>query len=181
MPKTVTNFKLLCNNSAVGNEGSSPFGYRGSEIFRIISKFSVQGGNIGSDAAASPSLKGRFGRAAIPFDENNPQTRADGFPLENFRILHSYREAGVVSMMKELRSVDVQKADGLVSTEKQILQDSRFFVTLSPYASWADGKYVAFGRVSKGLDVLRDLQSLDVQAPANYPLTTVRIVDSGCY
>lgn len=67
------------------------------------------------------------------------------------------------------------------SEEKQPLQDSRFFVTLSPLASWADGKYVAFGRVSKGFQALRQLQNLEVQAPANYPLTTVKIVDSGCY
>lgn len=181
MPKTVKNFKLLCNNSAIGSDVSNPFGYRGSEIFRIIAKFSVQGGNIGSNAAASPSMKGRFGRAAIPYDENDPTATADGFPLENFRILHSYREAGVVSMMREPRTVTLHKDDGSDSTEKQALQDSRFFVTLSPYASWADSKYVAFGRVTKGLEVLRDLQALEVQAPANYPLTPVRIVDSGCY
>ena len=60
-------------------------------------------------------------------------------------------------------------------------QDSRFFITTSPYASWADEKYVAFGRVTKGMDFVRGLTILDVQPPSNFPISPVKIVDSGVY
>lgn len=156
-PKTVENFKLLCSNTAKVAGEDEAFGYKGSELFRVITSFSVQGGNIGAPKDIEASRKGRFGRSAI----NN----AEGFEQENFRILHSYKGAGVVSMMKDLL--------------KKGKQDSRFFVTFSPYASWADDKYTAFGRVSKGMQFLQSLQIVPVQSPANYPLTKLRIVDSG--
>eukprot|EP01031_Cornospumella_fuschlensis_P030224 gene30224-36525_t len=149
-PKTVENFRDLCSNRL-------PYGYRGSSIFRVISSFSVQGGNIGQPEGALPSALGKYGKSAI--------NDGSGFSQENFRILHDHPEAGVVSMMKDLK--------------KNGLQDSRFFVTLSPKADWADGKYVAFGRVTSGMDTIQALQIVPVQPPSNYPLSPITIVDSG--
>ena len=153
VPKTVANFKSLCNNE--GNVG-----YKGSDIFRVISTFSVQGGNVGQPADAKPAMISRYGNAGAAMD-------GKPFPAENFRILHSFKDAGVISMMKDL-------------TNKG-LQDSRFFITTSPYASWADDKYVAFGRVTHGMSTIEALQIVPVQAPANYPLSRIQIIDSGCY
>jgi cyclophilin family peptidyl-prolyl cis-trans isomerase len=64
-------------------------------------------------------------------------------------------------------------------TNNNNMQDSRFFITFSPYASWADEKYTAFGRVSSGMQFLQSLQIVPVQSPANYPLSKLIIVDSG--
>ena len=61
------------------------------------------------------------------------------------------------------------------------LQDSRFFITLSPYASWGDGKYTAFGRVTKGMQFIKGLAVLPTEPPSNYPKTDIRIVNSGLY
>jgi cyclophilin family peptidyl-prolyl cis-trans isomerase len=146
VPKTVENFKQLCSNS----------GYRGSPIFRIISTFSVQAGALNIPPNTPASGMQKYGQSAI----NSHQ----GFPPENFRILHDYKDAGVVSMMKDVRSG---------------MQDSRFFVTTSSSAAWADGKYSAFGRVTKGEDAIKALQILEVQPPSNFPLTKVSILDSG--
>ena len=60
-------------------------------------------------------------------------------------------------------------------------QDSRFFITLSPYASWADEKYTAFGIVTKGMSYIQGLSIIPVERPSNYPLTEVKIIDSGVY
>lgn len=157
VPKTAANFKELCSRKTYGE------GYKGSSFFRIISDFSVQGGNIGNtiDSLQTKSKLGSFGRAA------------DGvpFPPENFAINHSYRaltsDSGVISMMKDLRN--------------RGLQDSRFFITLKPEADWADGKYSAFGRVTKGMALIRGMQILDVIPPANYPKTPITVVDCGVY
>ena len=149
VPQTSENFKLLCQNAP-------GWGYRGSDFFRIISNFSVQGGNIGSLKGESASRISRDGRSAT----GNP------FPPENFSILHNYREAGVISMMKDIKSG---------------FQDSRFFITTSADASWADDKYVAFGRVSKGMELISYLSQIPVEPPYNFPKKSVKIVDSGCY
>ena len=163
-PQTVNNFKLLCANEASSLvSDSKPYGYKGSELFRVISKFSVQGGNLNIGMKPSDygvaSKKGRYGKSAI--------NDGKGFLPENYRILHSYKDAGVVSMMKDI-------------TNKN-LQDSRFFITFEPYASWADDKYVAFGRVTKGMPFIQSLQIVPVQSPANYPLSNLRITDCGVY
>ena len=101
------------------------------------------------------SKRSRYGRAA------------NGIPFlpENYRILHSYRTAGVVSMMKDSSHGGVQ--------------DSRFFMTVAPDASWADNKYCAFGVVTSGQDLINELRALPVEPPSNHPLTTVVIVQAG--
>lgn len=145
-PITAENFKLLCKNKL----------YQNSEIFRIIQGFSVQGGNTPVAADIKRSTLANVGKAYSGVS----------FKPENYKILHSYKDAGIVSMMKDIKSGD---------------QDSRFFITLSPFASWADGRYVAFGKVSKGMNYITGLQVLPVVPPSNYPETQVRIVDSGVY
>ena len=146
-PQTVANFKSLC----IGQNGNS---YVGSEVFRVISTFSIQAGNIGCPPDAPRSRIGRYGKAA-----------SEPFSPENMRILHDSPDGGVVSMMKDLTNKGKQ--------------DSRFFITTSPAASWADNKYTAFGKVSKGLDFIKGMQVLPVVAPANYPETTIKIVKAG--
>jgi len=149
VPQTTENFKSLCENK-------NNIGYKDSNIFRVISEFSIQGGNIGNDSNTIPSKIARYGRAANV-----------AFPPENFRILHSYKNAGVISMMKDL-------------TNKG-LQDSRFFITVNSNAGWADDRYSAFGLVTSGMSFIQGLTVVPVERPANYPLTPIKIVNSGVY
>ena len=137
-------------------KGTPGYGYKGSDIFRTIASFSIQGGNINSQDGLALSQLGKEGRSAS----------GQPFAPENFSILHGFRDAGVVSMMKDVRSGQ---------------QDSRFFITTSPDASWADGKYAAFAVVTKGMDFVRSLSLLPTTPPSNHPNTRVRIVDAGVY
>lgn len=150
VPKTVMNFIELCTNRS----GST---YVGSEVFRVVSDFSVQVGNVGVPADVVPSKRSQYGRSSI--------NDGRGFEIENFRIPHDYPTAGVVSMMKD----------------KLGRQDSRFFITLKPAASWADDNYVAFGRVTKGLEYVLGLEQIPVKKPSNYPVKVIEIVAAGCY
>ena len=149
-PLTAANFKSLCLND-------KGMGYKGSEFFRIISEFSVQGGSIGIPLDTPTSRRSRYGRSAS----------GEPFPSENFKILHSYPDGGVISMTKDLTNAGKQ--------------DSRFFITLKSDASWGDGRYSAFGRVTKGMSLLQGMVILAVEPPSNYPKTMVKIVDAGCY
>lgn len=71
-PITAQNFKDLCSNKL-------EIGYRGSDIFRIISTFSVQGGNImtlNEKASEKPlSAIGKYGHSSY----------GSPFPPENYR------------------------------------------------------------------------------------------------
>lgn len=147
VPITAANFRALCKDG----------GFKGSDFFRIIGQLSVQAGNRGQPDGTPLSKLGRFGRSAV----------GASFPPENYRILHGYRDAGVVSMMKDLTN----KGE----------QDSRFFITLAPDASWADEKYSAFGRVRSGMSLINGLTIIPVVPPSNHPETRVKIVDSGVY
>ena len=132
------------------------YGYTGSEVFRVVPSFSVQMGNIGFLKNSPLSQRAVAGKSAI--------NSGKGFQPENFRVKHDFPSAGVVSMMKD----------------KEGNQDSRFFVTLSPLASWADEKYVAFGRVSRGMEILSDLQNIEVSKPSNHPTKDVSIIRCDC-
>lgn len=151
VPITVQNFKSLCSNER-------GWGYKGSDFYRVISTYSVQAGNIGNPPNALLSEYGKYGKSAI-------DDKGLSFPPENYRILHNYPDAGVVSMARDTRNKN--------------FQDSRFFITTNPVASWADGKYVAFGRVTNGMSIVQGMQLLEVKPPSNHPVDRVRILDSG--
>jgi len=59
------------------------------------------GGNIGQPEDTLPSQLSKYGRAGNPFPQR-VASRGVPFSPDNFRILHSYREAGVVSMMRDI-------------------------------------------------------------------------------
>jgi hypothetical protein len=90
VPETAKNFAALCRSDSGG--------YKGSSIFRIISNFSIQGGNIGQPTNEIPSKIGRYGKSAS----------GSSFPAENYSIGHDYKLAGVVSMMKDLTQGGLQ-------------------------------------------------------------------------
>ncbi len=83
------------------------------------------------------------------------------FPKETLRVQHSLE--GMLSMVND----------------KTGQVDSRFFINLGRDAGWADGRYVAFGRVTKGLEVLKELEKVDVKPPSNVPAPPVLIADAG--
>ncbi len=137
-PKAVENFKALC-------AGANGVGYKGSNVYRVISDYSIQAGDVGS------KKRGASGTSSF----------GEPFPVEQggLRVRHSLE--GMVSM------AGVGKVD------------SRFFFNLGQDSSWADGRYVAFGRVTKGLDVLKQLEKVDVRPPQNAPIKPVIISDAG--
>ena len=125
-PAAVSNFKSLCmNEGGYGYTGSSIFrvisqfsvqGTALNENMRCIqcvattaltdticlsSVCFTAGGNIGQPDNTLPSQLSRYGRAGDPYP-SQANTRGRSFLPDNFRILHSYRDAGVVSMMRDI-------------------------------------------------------------------------------
>lgn len=84
----------------------------------------------------------------------------DKFVDENFVLSH--RATGVVSMANHGKDTN----------------GSQFFVLLNK-ARWLDGKHVVFGKVIKGLDVLKTLGDVPTDPNTAVPKKTIRIIDCG--
>ncbi|CAM9490164.1 unnamed protein product [Choristocarpus tenellus] len=97
------------------------------------------------------SANGRTGQAA----------GGKPFPQENFDIPH--RAEGMLSMAKDL--------DGN--------SDSRFFINVKEDAGWADGRYVAYGRVAEGMDVMKKIEAVKVTGGSNKPVESIVVENCG--
>eukprot|EP00904_Undaria_pinnatifida_P006221 jgi/Undpi1/2729/HiC_scaffold_14.g06107.m1 len=83
----------------------------------------------------------------------------ENIPQENFDIQHM--KEGLLSMVRN------QDAQG----------DSRFFISIKDDAGWADNRYVAFGRVAEGMDVVHAIERVKVEGGTNRPKSPV-IIDA---
>ena len=124
--------------------------FKGSSIYRVIDGFSIQGGDTERNVPG-----GKKGEGKSSFTNGEP------FVRENFAIKHSVK--GIVSMVND----------------RKLKNDSRFFITTKDDAGWADGRYVGFGRVTKGMDVVWKIESTPVRQPSNAPTVDVIITDCG--
>jgi Xaa-Pro aminopeptidase len=57
--------------------------------------------------------------------------------------------------------------------------DGRFFITVSAEAGYLDGKYVPFGQVIEGMDIIQRMEEVGSTRPRNTPKKPIRIVQAG--
>ena len=101
------------------------------------------------------SSDGSLGRAAL----------GQTFEHDNMSIKHN--TAGLVSMSNSA-------VGGGGSTS-----DSRFIIQLPNDASFLDGRYEAFGRVSEGMDIVNSIAKVPVTGTKNSPIVAINIVSAG--
>ena len=87
------------------------------------------------------------------------------FDHDNYAIKHNV--AGLVSMVNS----------GVGGSSGQ--SDSRFLIQSPDDAGFLDGRYEAFGRVSSGMDVVRQIERVPVKGTKNAPTKTVSIDTAG--
>ncbi len=156
LPHTCRNFVSLCSSSGGSqDEVEGNLSYQNTKVFKIEPKVGicmgdVTGGNDGLQGSCHPST------VTSKEAQGNPHT------FEHESTVLSHCSKGMVSML----STGMDK------------NDSRFMITTVDDAPHLDGKYVAFGRVQEGLDVLEDLVK-GVYTKKGRPTVDIEVVNCG--
>lgn len=151
LPKTTENFRLLCQEKSADSneeeEGASG-GYENTSVYKIEKTVGLCMGDVVSNDGSGGRCHPKIGTSQTPFS----------FGDEGFLLSHT--QPGMVSMM----SPGVHR------------NDSRFLITTTG-AAQLDGRFVAFGRVKEGMDVIEDIAT-SVFTKRGRP--TVEIKVAGC-
>mmetsp|Transcript_29085 Transcript_29085/g.45762 ORF Transcript_29085/g.45762 Transcript_29085/m.45762 type:complete len:263 (+) Transcript_29085:28-816(+) len=142
LPKTVQNFKLLCQEK-------KDHGYESTKLYKIEKTVGLCLGDVVSNDGTGGRCHPSVGTDESPF----------AFEDEGFVVSHT--GPGIVSMM----SPGVHR------------NDSRFLITTTE-APQLDGRFVAFGRVKEGMDVVNDIAT-SIFTKRGRPTVDVRVVGCG--
>ena len=143
-PKTVENFMKLAKDKF----------YDGTKFHRVISDFMIQGGDPLSKTDDPRVGTGGPGYAFA--DEMNP--RSIGVPEE---IIKQYEAQGY-SYDYSLTSLPVDVGTIAMANAGPNTNGSQFFIVTHKAQQHLYGKHTVFGKVTKGMDIVRAIQQGDV-------------------
>lgn len=148
LPRTCENFRLLCQER--GEIGDTGVGgYENTSVYKIEKTVGLCLGDVVSDDGSGGRCHPKMGTFTSPFC----------FEDEGFLVSHT--GPGIVSMM----SPGVHR------------NDSRFLITTTE-AAQLDGRFVAFGRVKEGMDVVMDIAT-GVFTKRGRPTVEVKVAGCG--
>lgn len=144
-PKTVDNFVKLVE------EGF----YNGTTFHRVVENFIIQGGDpLSKDD--DPSNDGTGGPGYTFDDEINPVSL--GLTIDQVKEL----EKQGYKYRYDIKSIPHEPGVISMANSGPNTNGSQFFIVISKEPQhYLDGRYTAFGRVSKGLDVARKIKQGD--------------------
>ncbi|CAO3629371.1 unnamed protein product [Cunninghamella blakesleeana] len=149
-PKTTNNFISICQGNVIGKASKKQLHYKSTKLFRLIPHFIIQGGDVTkNDGSGGDSIyNGKFN------DEKNG--------------LKPFNKKGILAMANSGKNSNT----------------SQFFITLnepnesnSKQLSKINGKYVVFGQVIEGLEILDQFNHVPVKGES--PTIDITITDSG--
>ncbi|CEL95814.1 unnamed protein product [Vitrella brassicaformis CCMP3155] len=155
-PRTAENFRGLCTGEYGASELTKrPLHFLGCRFFKVLPGFIIQAGDL--------RIKSDTPDSQLPTKSGDPE-QADSiyegfFRDENFSRRHS--QAGVLSMANKGRNTNA----------------SEFFITLKR-AQHLDGKHVAFGQVTSGMEVVRAIAKVPTDK-FDRPRVPVVVVNCG--
>lgn len=118
--------------------------YEGTKFHRYVADFVIQGGDPATKDATSDEVAGADGDPYSPFGKSGPgyQIRGEFDPAAN-------------------PNRHVEGALGMARSQSPDSAGSQFYFALAPLPQ-LDGGYTVFGKVTKGLDVVKSLRAGDV-------------------
>ncbi|XP_002747036.1 putative inactive peptidyl-prolyl cis-trans isomerase-like 6 isoform X7 [Callithrix jacchus] len=166
-PKTCKNFQVLCTGKAGFSQSGIRLHYKDSVFHRIVPNGWIQGGDIVSgkgdngESIYGPTFEELYGsleRTVKRKKKSRGVGKIKKYRDENFSVPHNKR--GVLGMANKGRHSN----------------GSQFYITLqaTPYL---DRKFVAFGQLIEGTEVLKQLELVPTQNER--PIPMCRIIDSG--
>ncbi|KAF7732491.1 hypothetical protein EC973_003236 [Apophysomyces ossiformis] len=149
-PKTCENFRALCVGGKIGKNSKKPLHYKDTRLFRLVPNFMVQGGDVtrGDGSGGESIYNGSF-------NDEKPG------------LAKKFTQKGIVAMANSGKNSNT----------------SQFFITLADPSvnpktfEKANGKYVIFGQVTQGLEVLQSIN--DVPVVKEQPTLDVTVTDCG--
>ncbi len=140
-PNTVANFIRLANRGF----------YNGTTFHRTMPDFVIQGGAKNGDATASPTLNYvKDGGSDSTTYAIKGEFIANGYNNNNIK-----HEEGVISMARSDYSAYGYLEEGYNSAGCQ------FFIMTADNTQ-LDGAYAAFGKVTEGMDVVKEISNVEV-------------------
>ncbi|XP_011757208.2 probable inactive peptidyl-prolyl cis-trans isomerase-like 6 isoform X4 [Macaca nemestrina] len=166
-PKTCKNFQVLCTGKAGFSQRGIRLHYKDSIFHRIVRNGWIQGGDIvygkgdNGESIYGPTFEELYGslkRSEKRQKESRGVGKIEKYRDENFSVPHNKR--GVLGMANKGRHSN----------------GSQFYITLqaTPYL---DRKFVAFGQLIEGTEVLKQLELVPTENER--PIHMCRITDSG--
>jgi cyclophilin family peptidyl-prolyl cis-trans isomerase len=146
-PKTCENFAQLCLGGKIGKSSKKPLHFKDTRMFRLVKDYMIQGGDV-----ARGDGSGGDSIYNGKFNDEKPG------------LAKKFTKTGLVAMANSGKNSNT----------------SQFFITLGDKHAQFDkihGKYVIFGQVIEGLDVLQQINQ--VPEIKETPQETITITKCG--
>ncbi|XP_066104512.1 probable inactive peptidyl-prolyl cis-trans isomerase-like 6 isoform X5 [Saccopteryx bilineata] len=154
-PKTCENFQVLCTGKAGFSQSGIRLHYAGSIFHRLVQNGWIQGGGQSFGFTQTWCLDIVAGKG-----DGGESIYGPTFEDESFSIPHNKR--GILGMVNKGRHTN----------------GSQFYITLQS-APYLDKKYVAFGQLIEGTEVLQQLELVPTENER--PVQQCTIINSGSF
>ncbi|KAM6084299.1 putative inactive peptidyl-prolyl cis-trans isomerase-like 6 isoform 2-T2 [Theristicus caerulescens] len=198
-PRTCENFRALCAGGATSPRDGRELTYKNSLFHRLVKNGWIQGGGV--LLQGTPASAGRCHRSTSP--SRRCWTFSEGQRLNARREVVLHRETASWDGGRALpKDIITGKGDGGESIYGPTFEDesfsirhkgrgvlgmankghhsnsSQFYITLQP-APYLDKKYVAFGQLIEGTEVLQRLEA--VPTHNERPIVACKIINCGTF
>ena len=147
-PNTVKNFIKLANNGF----------YNGLKFHRVVKDFMIQGGDSAGDGTGSATLGDLNGTDDKTKYAIKGEFNANGFQQNDLNLTE-----GTIAMARS----DYTQYSSTLAEESYNSAGTQFFIMTSNHYTNLSGYYCGFGRVVEGLDVVKSISEVKVEAASS--------------